>query len=97
MMNTFSQTRPVSVDSSHSRGLPIVVMVTRQRRPTPRPATGRFVGFALIPNANPFEEEVLLGAMAASLDLSVANRPDLFAGPVTVVAERSSSARRGQS
>eukprot|EP00959_Pyramimonas_sp_CCMP1952_P053748 1124340-Pyramimonas_sp.AAC.1 len=37
--------------------------------------------------------------MAASLDLSVAfaNRPDLFAGPVTVAAERSSSARRGQS
>eukprot|EP00976_Prorocentrum_cordatum_P042075 852228-Prorocentrum_minimum.AAC.1 len=35
--------------------------------------------------------------MAASLDFSVANRPDLFAGPVTIVAELSSSARRGQS
>eukprot|EP00959_Pyramimonas_sp_CCMP1952_P376631 7888544-Pyramimonas_sp.AAC.1 len=76
-MKTFSQTRPVSVESSHSRGLPIVVMVTRRRSPTSRPAE-RFVGFALTPNANPFEEEVLLGAMAASLDLSVAfaNRPD---------------------
>eukprot|EP00959_Pyramimonas_sp_CCMP1952_P375066 7854705-Pyramimonas_sp.AAC.1 len=26
MTKTFSQTRPVSVESSHSRGLPIVVM-----------------------------------------------------------------------
>eukprot|EP00959_Pyramimonas_sp_CCMP1952_P280897 5871289-Pyramimonas_sp.AAC.1 len=29
MMNALSQTRPVSVDSSHSRELPIVVIVTR--------------------------------------------------------------------
>eukprot|EP00959_Pyramimonas_sp_CCMP1952_P223755 4678563-Pyramimonas_sp.AAC.1 len=42
MMKTFSQTRPVSVESSHNRGLPIVVMVTRRRSPTPRPAVGAF-------------------------------------------------------
>eukprot|EP00976_Prorocentrum_cordatum_P021225 433109-Prorocentrum_minimum.AAC.1 len=49
-----------------------------------------------MPNAKPLEEDVLLGAMAASLGLSDANRTD-FAGPVTVAADSSSSANRGQS
>eukprot|EP00959_Pyramimonas_sp_CCMP1952_P115085 2406025-Pyramimonas_sp.AAC.1 len=78
MMRTLIHTRPVRDESSHNNGLPIVVIVTRRRSPTRHVRRRRgFFGLALTPKANPFEKDVLLGAMAASLELSV--RADLFA------------------